>query len=158
MNEIHTGVFFHELFSEEVWHIINDKFRNYPEIMKSELNLPNVKLIEPKPVNDDLLLKIHTPRFLKDLKNQWYCKGAYLTVGGCVEASEMIMKGELRNALVFGVSAGHHAERDSAYIKRYLTNLLGYKEVNTIYEHNVTQGQLSKIFWTKENFRDQLYN
>ncbi|TFG30756.1 MAG: hypothetical protein EU532_00250 [Promethearchaeota archaeon] len=83
--------------------------------MKSELTLPNVKLIKPKSVKDELLLKVHTPRFLKDLQNQWYCKGAYLTVGGCVEASEMIMKGELRNALVFGVAAGHHAERDSAW-------------------------------------------
>ncbi|MFX1444342.1 MAG: hypothetical protein ACFFHV_13085 [Promethearchaeota archaeon] len=52
---------------------------------------------------------------MKDLKKQWYCEGAYLTVGGCVQASEMIMKGTLQNALAFGVAAGHHAERDSAW-------------------------------------------
>jgi acetoin utilization deacetylase AcuC-like enzyme len=49
------------------------------------------------------------------LKTQWYKDGAYYTVGGCVEASEMIMDRKLKNALVFGVAAGHHAERDSAW-------------------------------------------
>ncbi len=115
MKTINTGVFFHELFSQEVWHIINDKFRNYPKVMDDELKLQNVKLIKPQKANDDLLLKVHTPRFLKDLKKQWYCEGAYLTVGGCVQASELIMEGKLRNALVFGVAAGHHAERDYAW-------------------------------------------
>jgi len=52
---------------------------------------------------------------LKSLKKQWYREGAYLTVGGCVQASEMIMNDTLRNALAFGVAAGHHAERDSAW-------------------------------------------
>jgi len=108
-----TGVFFHEIFSQKVWHIINDKFQNFPGVMQKELALPNVELIEPKMAKDDLLLKVHTPRFLENLKKAWYCKGAYLTVGGCVQASEMIMEGKLRNALVFGVAAGHHAERDS---------------------------------------------
>ncbi|MHA1273713.1 MAG: hypothetical protein ACTSQP_10930 [Promethearchaeota archaeon] len=110
-----TGVFFHELFNKKVWHIINDKFRNFPEVMKEELNLPNVELIIPQKVSDDLLLKVHTPQFLKNLKKAWYCEGAYLTVGGCVQASEMIMEGKLRNALVFGVAAGHHAERNYAW-------------------------------------------
>ncbi|MGQ4873903.1 MAG: hypothetical protein ACP6IY_07525 [Promethearchaeia archaeon] len=110
-----TGVFFHELFNKKVWHIINDKFRNFPEVMKEELNLPNVELIIPQKVSDDLLLKVHTSQFLKNLKKAWYCEGAYLTVGGCVQASEMIIEGKLRNALVFGVAAGHHAERNYAW-------------------------------------------
>lgn len=110
-----TGVFFHELFSQKVWHIINDKFQNFPVVMQEELKLKNVELIEPKETTDEVLLKVHTPRFLKDLKKAWYRKGAYLTVGGCIEASEMIMEGRLRNALCFGVAAGHHAERDSAW-------------------------------------------
>ncbi|MFX0069538.1 MAG: hypothetical protein ACFFAO_00390 [Candidatus Hermodarchaeota archaeon] len=110
-----TGVFFHELFKQEVWHIINDKFRNFPKVMEEEINLPKVKLIEPLKVDEKLLQKVHTSRFLENLKKQWYAEGAYYTVGGCVQASEMIMKGELRNALAFGVAAGHHAERDSAW-------------------------------------------
>ncbi|MBD3256659.1 MAG: hypothetical protein GF383_16315 [Candidatus Lokiarchaeota archaeon] len=110
-----TGVFFHKHFSQEVWHIINDKFRNFPDVMEEELALKNVVLMIPKMVEESLLNKVHTKGFMEDLKKAWYWKGAYLTVGGCVEASEMIMKDELQNALVFGVAAGHHAERDSAW-------------------------------------------
>jgi acetoin utilization deacetylase AcuC-like enzyme len=110
-----TGVYFHELFSKNVWHIINDKFQNFPEVMREQLNLPNVKLIEPKKVDDELLLYVHTKRFIANLKKQWYSDGAYYTVGGCVEAGQMIMEGQLKNALVFGVAAGHHAERDSSW-------------------------------------------
>jgi hypothetical protein len=51
---MHTGVFFHELFRQKVWHIINDKFQNYPQVMKEELNLPNVKFLEPKPISDNI--------------------------------------------------------------------------------------------------------
>jgi len=110
-----TGVFFHELFSQKVWHIINNKFQNYPDVMQEELNLPNVELFEPKKVDEQLLLKVHTQRFINNLKKHWYAEGAYYTVGGAVEASEKIMKGDLKNALVFGVAAGHHAERDSSW-------------------------------------------
>ncbi|TFG06248.1 MAG: hypothetical protein EU539_08085, partial [Promethearchaeota archaeon] len=113
MNE--TGVFFHEVFSQEVWHIINDKFRNYPEVMKEEINLANVKLISPKRVSRELLKKVHTTSFLENLNKKWYAEGAYLTVGGCIQASEMIMQRKLRNALVFGVAAGHHAEKDYSW-------------------------------------------
>jgi acetoin utilization deacetylase AcuC-like enzyme len=110
-----TGVFFHELFSKNVWHIIDNKFQNFPDVMQEELNLPNVELFEPKKVDEQLLLKVHTQRFIDNLKKQWYSEGAYYTVGGAVEASEKIMLSELRNALVFGVAAGHHAERDYAW-------------------------------------------
>lgn len=110
-----TGVFFHELFSQKVWHIINDKFQNFPGVMEEELAISNVKLFKPKKVQDRLLRKVHTDRFISNLKKRWYSDGAYYTIGGCVEASEMIMKGTLTNALIFGVAAGHHAERDSAW-------------------------------------------
>jgi acetoin utilization deacetylase AcuC-like enzyme len=124
-----TGVFFHNLFNREMWHIIDDKFRNFPKAMEKELQLPNVQLFEPKKVSEKLLLKVHTERFLKDLKKQWYCQSAYITVGGYVEASEMIMEGKLRNALCFGVAAGHHAERDYAWGGTY-TSVSGPVMVN----------------------------
>jgi acetoin utilization deacetylase AcuC-like enzyme len=110
-----TGVFFHKLFNEKTWNIINDKFRNFPEVMEEQLKLPDVELIEPEKVSEDLLLKIHSLRFIENLKRQWYWRGAFYTIGGCVKAAEMIMNGDLQNALVFGVAAGHHAERESAW-------------------------------------------
>ena len=110
-----TGVFFHEIFKGKEWLIIGDKFRNFPEVMKDALSLPQVSLFSPSKVSDDLLLKVHTPRFVEELKKAWYCDGALYSVGGCVEAVEMVLTGRLDNALVFTVAAGHHAERDSAW-------------------------------------------
>ena len=110
-----TGVFFHEMFKGKEWLIIGDKFRNFPGAMKHVLKLPQVQLFSPEKVPEELLLKIHTPEFVQNLKQAWYCDGARYSVGGCVEATEMILSGELKNALVFTVAAGHHAERDSAW-------------------------------------------
>jgi acetoin utilization deacetylase AcuC-like enzyme len=110
-----TGVFFHEMFKGKEWLIIGDKFRNFPRAMKHALKLPQVVSFIPKKVSEELLLKIHTRRFIQNLKNSWYCEGALYSVGGCVEATEKIFSGEIDNALVFTVAAGHHAERDSAW-------------------------------------------
>lgn len=110
-----TGVFFHNDFRGEEWLIIGDKFRNFPGVMTPQLKRPNVTLFEPRAVSEDLLLKVHTPGFVRNLKQAWYCQGARLSVGGCVEAVEKVLSGDLTNALVFTVAAGHHAERDSAW-------------------------------------------
>lgn len=110
-----TGVFFHQMFSGEEWIIIGDKFQNFPRAMEHALKLPQVTLFTPEKVSEELLLKIHTPRFVEDLKKAWYYEGVLYSVGGCVEATEKILSGEIDNALVFDVAAGHHAERDSAW-------------------------------------------
>ncbi len=83
--------------------------------MDKELKLPNVELIEPPAATEDLLLKTHTEAYFNRLKQRWDYEGARLTVGGCADAAHRIMKGEFRNTLCFGVAAGHHAEKDSAW-------------------------------------------
>jgi acetoin utilization deacetylase AcuC-like enzyme len=110
-----TGVFFHESFSSKDWIIIGNKFQNFPRAMEDALKLPNVRLFTPKKVSEELLLKVHSPRLVQDLKEAWYYEGASYSVGGCVEAVEKIISGEIDNGLVFTVAAGHHAGRDSAW-------------------------------------------
>ena len=113
--KITTGVLFHEIFRGKAWLIIGDKFRNFPRIMKHALKRPQVKMFSPEKVPEALLLKIHTAKFVQNLKEAWYCDGALYSVGGCVDATEKVLSGEIENALVFTVAAGHHAERDSAW-------------------------------------------
>ena len=110
-----TGVFFHPSFSGEEWIIIGDKFRRFPQAMKHALKKEGVRWFIPEKVSEELLLDIHTPRFVENLKNAWYGEGAFYSVGGCVEAAEKMLAGEIDNALVFTVAAGHHAERDTAW-------------------------------------------
>jgi acetoin utilization deacetylase AcuC-like enzyme len=116
-----TGVFFHPEFSTKDWPIIGNKYRNFPRVMEKALSLEGVKLFESKPVPEELLLRVHTENYLKDVKGAWYYSGATLAVGGCVEASEKIAGEEITNALVFAVAAGHHAEPSSAWGGTYLS-------------------------------------
>lgn len=116
-----TGVFFHQEFSLKGWPIIGDKYRNFPEVIKKALSQEGVTLFESKPATEEMLLKVHTKTYLKEVKQAWYYKGASLAVGGCVEASEKIARGEIINALVFAVAAGHHAEPSSAWGGTYLS-------------------------------------
>jgi len=116
-----TGVFFHPEFSRKDWPIIGNKYCNFPGVMERALSLEGVKLFESKPVHEELLLRIHAENYLKDVKKAWYYPGATLAVGGCVEASEKIADGEITNALVFAVAAGHHAEPSSAWGGTYLS-------------------------------------
>jgi len=110
-----TGVFFHPSFSGKEWIVIGNKFRRFPGVMESALKMEGVQWFIPEKVPEELLLKIHTRRFVEDLKMAWYCEGALYSAGGCVEATYKILSGEIKNALVFTVAAGHHAERDYAW-------------------------------------------
>lgn len=110
-----TAVYFHELFNKKIWDIINNKFQNFPQQMDTELKIPNVRLIEPPLATEDLLLKVHTQAYFHTLQRRWDYEGARLTVGGCADAAIRIINDEFRNALCFGVAAGHHAEKNSAW-------------------------------------------
>jgi len=116
-----TGVFFHEEFKNKDWPVIGDKFRNFPEVLKDVLKLPNVLYFESKPVDEEILLNTHTHTYLQEVKRSWYYKGATLAVGGCVEAAKLISIGELKNALVFSVGAGHHSGPSSGWGGTYLS-------------------------------------
>ncbi|UCG64413.1 MAG: hypothetical protein JSW12_17550 [Deltaproteobacteria bacterium] len=118
-----VGVFFHPLFSQESWPVMGNKFRNFPQVMEEALGLSGVKLFEPKPVSEKLLLQVHTKELVDQTKRAWYWEGASLSVGGCVEAAEKIRRGEINNALVFDVAAGHHAGPSSAWGGTYLSCL-----------------------------------
>lgn len=117
-----TGVFFHPIFSQKSWPVMGDKFKRFPGIMGSSLKLSAVELIEPRPVTEELLLKVHEQKYLQQVKKQWYYEGATLSVGGCVEATERVWRGDFDNALVFNVAAGHHASPDSAWGGTYISD------------------------------------
>ena len=117
-----TGVYFHPLFARDGWPILGDKFRHFPEAIEDLLAEPQVELIEPQPVSAELLEKVHTEEFLREVKGRWYYEGAALSVGGCVDACEKVMEGTLQNAFVFDVAAGHHAGPSYAWGGTYLSS------------------------------------
>ncbi len=118
-----TGVFFHPEFRNRDWPIIGDKFRNFPGVMEKQLALPGVAYFESEPAPEEVLLLVHSFRYLAEVRRSWYFKGASLAVGGCVRAGEMIAKGEITNGLAFSVGAGHHSGPDSGWGGTYLSCL-----------------------------------
>lgn len=89
-----------------------------------------------------------------------------------VDVDKNIPKGKQKNPQSIAVIIGNknysgfghgipdvdYAKRDAAYMKKYVTNLLGYSNENVIYKINATQGQMSRIFGTIVNFKGELYN
>ena len=116
-----TGVFFNDILKTQEWPIIGNKFRNFPRVMEEVLKRPDVFLFETRPVSEELLLKVHEKGFVEDVKKKWYYGGAAYAAGGCVEASEKVWKGEVDNALVFAVAAGHHAGPASSWGGTYIS-------------------------------------
>lgn len=110
-----TGVYFHELFKDPMWPVISNKFQGFPEVFGPLLASERVELITPTPVPLSALEGVHTPRVIRALDAAWYRDGALTSIGGAIEACERVWRGDLQNALVFGVAAGHHAERDSVW-------------------------------------------
>ena len=85
-----VGIFFHPLFSRESWPVIGNKFKNFPQVMEDELGLPGVKLFEPRPVSEELLLKVCTKELANQTKRAWYGKEASLSVGsGAMQPKKM---------------------------------------------------------------------
>lgn len=117
-----TGVFFHEMFSQKFWPVMGHKFKNFPKVMEKFLDLPEVVLIEPKKVSNLLLYQVHEAQLVKGLFRQDYAQGALYSVGGCVEAVERVYRGELENAMVFNVAAGHHAGYFNAWGGTYISS------------------------------------
>ncbi len=116
-----TGVFFHEVMREASWPIIGNKYRNFPRVLEDVLLSPDVSLIQPEPVSENLLLKVHTRGYLEEVKSRWYYQAACYSIGGCVQAGKLLSSGELTNALVFNVAAGHHASPSSGWGGAYLS-------------------------------------
>ena len=116
-----TGVFFHEIFARHSWPVVGNRFKNFPKAMERELQLEKVDLFKPEKVSEELLLKVHSREHLDRVKERWYYKGAAISVGGCIEASELVYDGKIENALVFNVAAGHHARHENAWGGTYLS-------------------------------------
>lgn len=117
-----TGVFFDASFMGRNWPIIGDCYEGFAEMLRRVSGeLENVVILKPEPVSMELLLTVHSKHYIEQVKKAWYYNAARLTVGGCVQASEMIWRGDLDNAVVFLVAAGHHTHSSYAWGGTYLS-------------------------------------
>jgi len=86
------------------------------------LNSPLIRVEEAPTVNEDLLLKVHTPKHIQRVKGSGYDPASLVSGGSAVRAGEAVWVGEAANAFAFTGCAGHHASRDSFWGFCYYNN------------------------------------
>lgn len=107
-----TGVFYHPSFSKRSYLTIGTRLKEFPDAFKPlEEKYSNVVIFESKPVEEELILKVHSPELLEDVRRDRLCVTAWHSAGGVVEATEKVYGGEIRNAFCFIGAGGHHAGR-----------------------------------------------
>jgi acetoin utilization deacetylase AcuC-like enzyme len=107
-----TGIFYHPSFSRRSYLTVGARLADFPEAFNPLLAHDHVRLFESKPVTREQILKVHTPELIEGVKRDPLCSTAWHSAGGCVEAGERIMRGELKNAFVTIGAGGHHAGID----------------------------------------------
>ncbi len=107
-----TGVFYHTSFSKRSYLTLGSRLQDFPEAFGVFEDRDNFRLVECKPVDEGLILKVHTPELLEGVRRDALCSTAWHSAGGVVEAGEMVYRGELRNAFCYIGAGGHHAGRD----------------------------------------------
>jgi len=112
-----TGVFYHDICGKEAYSSlamgVEDGFLG---IKNSGLfSGPNVRYFESRPAVEEEIARIHTKQWIDEVKRTQWWKVSLYSIGGVLEATEKLLKGEIDNALVIAGVGGHHAHRDSAW-------------------------------------------
>jgi acetoin utilization deacetylase AcuC-like enzyme len=107
-----TGIFYHPSFSRRSYLTQGSRLQDFPEALGPCLKNPRYRLFESPPVDEEILLKVHTPELLRGVKLDPLCSTAWHSVGGVLLAGEKISQGEILNAFAFIGAGGHHSGRD----------------------------------------------
>lgn len=106
-----TGVFYHPSFSKRSYLTLGTRLRDFPDAF-GKISHPDLRIITSPPVDEELVLKVHTRRHLEEVRRDVLCSTAWHSAGGVVKAAEMVYTGELKNAFCYIGAGGHHAGRD----------------------------------------------
>ena len=112
-----TGVFYHDVCGKEAYSSlamgVEDGFLGIKNA--GLFKYDNVVYHESRQAREEEIARIHTVNWIEEVKRGRYWKCSLYSIGGVLEATEKILRGELDNALVIAGVGGHHAHRDSAW-------------------------------------------
>ena len=106
-----TGIFYHPSFSRRSYLTVGRRLADFPAAMQHILERPNVRYYESPAVSEELLLKVHTPLMVQQVRRDPFCVTAWHSAGGVVQAVAEVALGNLDNAFAFIGAGGHHAGR-----------------------------------------------
>jgi acetoin utilization deacetylase AcuC-like enzyme len=112
-----TGVFYHDVCGKEAYSSlamgVEDGFLGIKK--EGIFSQPNVTWFESRPAVEEEIARIHTRKWIDEVKRTQWWKVSLYSIGGVLQATEKVLKGEIDNALVIAGVGGHHAHRDSAW-------------------------------------------
>ncbi|RLG92302.1 MAG: histone deacetylase [Candidatus Hecatellales archaeon] len=107
-----TGFVYHEDFARFGYPVLRERIQPAFEDLKAEGLLEKVFLIKPKPIQEDLLRRVHSVGMVEAVKETVYYRAALLSASGVVFLAEKVWVGELDNGFALTGTAGHHAGKD----------------------------------------------
>ncbi len=112
-----TGVFYHDVCGKEAYSSLAMGVEaGFLGIKNAGLfSRPNVTWHESRQALEEEIARIHAREWIEEVKStQWWRVSLY-SIGGLLQATEKVIRGELDNALVIAGVGGHHAHRASAW-------------------------------------------
>lgn len=106
-----TGIFYHPSFSRKSYLTQGSRLRDFPAALERLLSDERYILYEPGPIDEEWILKVHSPELLQGVRQDPLCATAWRSVGSVVMGAEKIAAGEIRNAFSFIGAGGHHSGR-----------------------------------------------
>lgn len=107
-----TGIFYHPSFSRRSYLTQGSRLQDFPDALRALLQDSRYRMVESPAITDELILKVHTPQLIDEVKEDPLCSTAWHSAGGVVLAAETIASGEIHNAFAFIGAGGHHSGRD----------------------------------------------
>ncbi|MBC8433480.1 MAG: histone deacetylase [Desulfobacterales bacterium] len=107
-----TGVFYHPSFSRRSYLTQGARLEDFPGAIEHILARDNVTMYESPPIEEEWILKVHTPELIRGVEADTLCSTAWHSAGGVVLAGEKICTGEIDNAFALIGAGGHHSGRN----------------------------------------------
>lgn len=107
-----TGVFYHPSFSRRSYLTRGARLENFPGAIDHILSRDNVVLYESPMIEEEWILKVHTPELIRGVESDPLCSTAWHSAGGVVLAGEKVCTGEINNAFALIGAGGHHSGRE----------------------------------------------
>ena len=107
-----TGVFYHPSFSRRSYLTHGARLEDFPEAIDHLIAQDNVMLYESPLIEEEWILKVHTPELIRGVERDHLCSTAWHSVGGVVLAGEKICTNEINNAFALIGAGGHHSGKD----------------------------------------------
>src|SRR5574341_112546 len=71
-----TGIFYHPSYSRRSYLTVGARLADFPKALDKILTSDRVRMYEPGPIRQDLLLKVHTPALIEAVKGDPLCSTA----------------------------------------------------------------------------------